>query len=143
MIIVDTREKKWQHIKNYFDIREIPYEVRKLNTGDYMNTENPYVIIDRKQNLEECAQNLCSKDNSRFWSELRRAHEQNIHLIILVEHGGQIHSVKDVATWHSKYSKVKGTWLAKKMFDTYAAYKVEWRFCDKRKTGKVIMELLK
>lgn len=142
MIIVDSREKKWNHIKDYFDMREISYQVSKLDTGDYMNTDNPSVIIDRKQNLDEVAQNLCSKDSSRFWREIRRAKESKIHLIILVEHGGQIHSVKDVPKWNSKYSRIKGTSVADKMFRAYMAYGCEWRFCDKRKTGKVILELL-
>lgn len=142
MIVIDSREKKCEHIKSYLDLREIPFTVKKLDVGDYMSTDNPQLIIDRKQNLDECAQNLCSKDSSRFWREVKRAHEQKIRLIVLVEHGGQIHSVKDVYKWHSKYSRIKGSWLANEMFKIYSAYGVEWKFCDKRSTGKRIAEIL-
>lgn len=142
MILVDTREKKWTHIQQYFDIRDLPYKTQKLDVGDYVQSNNLSLVIDRKRNLDECAQNLCSKDSSRFWRELRRAKEQGIHLIFLVEHGGQIKSVKDVPKWRSKYSNIKGTWLANEMFKTHIAYGVEWKFCDKRSTGKRIVELL-
>ena len=47
MIIIDSREKKFEHITAYFDKHGIPYEVRKLNTGDYYNTDNPSVVVDR------------------------------------------------------------------------------------------------
>lgn len=142
MILVDTREKKWEHIQHYLNIRELPYKVQKLDVGDYVQDNNLSLVIDRKHNLDECAQNLCSKDSSRFWRELRRAKEQGIHLIFLVEHGGQIKSVKDVPKWHSKYTNIKGSWLANEMFKTHVAYGVEWKFCDKRSTGKRIVELL-
>lgn len=142
MILIDSREKKWEHIQHYLNIRELPYKVQKLDVGDYVQDNNLSLVIDRKHNLDECAQNLCSKDSSRFWRELRRAKEQRIHLIFLVEHGGQIKSVKDVSKWHSKYTNIKGTWLANEMFKTHVAYGVEWKFCDKRSTGKRIVELL-
>lgn len=142
MIIVDSREKKWDHIRDYFELREVPYEVKKLDTGDYYNTDNPYVVIDRKRNLDECAVNLCSKDSSRFWRELKRSKDEGIHLIFLVEHGGSIHSINDVYKWRSRYSKIKGSWIADKMFKSHVAYNVDWFFCDKRCTGKRILEIL-
>lgn len=120
----------------------MPYKVQKLDVGDYVRADNPKRVIDRKKNLDECAVNLCSKDSSRFWRELRRAKDAGITLIILVEHGGQIHSTKDVAKWHSKYSKIKGSWVANEMFKASIAYGIEWKFCDKRRTGKEIIEIL-
>ena len=38
MIIVDTRERKWDHIKKYFDEHGVEYVVQKLDEGDYFNT---------------------------------------------------------------------------------------------------------
>lgn len=66
MIICDSREKKWEHIEKYFIKENIDYIVQKLDFGDYMDTDNTKIVIDRKRNLNEVAQNLCSYDSSRF-----------------------------------------------------------------------------
>lgn len=143
MILVDTREKRWEHIERYFKAHDIEYRLQKLDTGDYMDEDNPAVIVDRKRNLDECAQNLYSTDTSRFWRELRRAHEQKVKLIFLVEHGGAIKSFEDVTKWTSKYSaKITGKKIANEMFRAHIAYGVDWKFCSKHSTGKKILELL-
>ena len=54
MVIVDTRERKWQHIADYFKRHNIEYDVKKLDIADYMLSERPGIVIDRKQNLQEC-----------------------------------------------------------------------------------------
>ena len=51
MIIIDSREKKFDHIRNYFDSHGVVYQVNKLDEGDYQNTENPTITIDRKVKL--------------------------------------------------------------------------------------------
>lgn len=142
MIIVDTREKKWKHIEDYFKLHNIDYCEKKLDIADYMLTDNPGIVIDRKQNLQECCQNLCSPDSSRFWKEIRRSKAVGIKMIILVEHGGCYKTIKDVVKWKSKYCNVSGRWVAEEMYRTHMAYSVEWLFCSKRSTGKRIVELL-
>ena len=84
MIIIDTREKKYQHIKDYFDKCGIPYEVRKLDTGDYLNTDNPSVVVDRKANLQEVCSNLSAGKSNRirFTDECKRAFMNKIKLIV-------------------------------------------------------------
>ena len=142
MFIFDTREQKNVHIKHWFDEHGLEYREQKLNCGDYM-VEGGTCSVDRKQNLEECAQNLMNrKDHSRFWKEVRRAQEQGIKLIILVEHGENIQSMQDVARWRSKFSPVSGRALVDEMFRVQMAYGVEWRFCDKRDTGREIVRIL-
>ena len=142
MIVVDSREKKWQHIEKYFICNRIDYEVRKLDIADYMLSGDKKLVVDRKQNLQECCQNLCSNDSSRFWREIRKSKADGIKLIFLVEHGGQIHSIKDVVNWKSKYSTVSGKRIAEEMYRCHIAYGCEWLFCDKRSTGRRILELL-
>lgn len=142
MIICDTRERKNQHILDYFDRHNIEYEIRKLDTADYWNDENPNVLIDRKQNLNEVAQNLCSPDSSRFWNEIRRSYSEKKRMIILVEHGGSIKSLADVSSWQSKYSRISGSRLQAEMYRVGIAYNIQFDFCSKRSTGKRIMELL-
>lgn len=142
MIICDTRERKNQHILDYFDRHNIEYEIRKLDTADYWNDENPNVLIDRKQNLNEVAQNLCSVDSSRFWREIRRSYSEKKKMIILVEHGSNIKSLADVSSWQSKYSRISGSRLQQEMYRIGISYNITWEFCSKRSTGKRIMELL-
>ena len=142
MIICVTREKANQNILAYFDKLGIEYKVKKLDTGDYMDSEKMDITIDRKRNLGELLTNLCSKDDNRFWREVRRSKEQKIKMIVLCEHGGKIKSIRDVASWKSKYSKVTGRQLMEEIYKVHIAYGVEFLFCDKRSTGRRILELL-
>ena len=145
MLIIDSREKQWSHIQQYFDKHNIEYEVRKLETGDYFNTDNPNTVIDRKANLQEVCANLSSgKENRvRFVKECQRAFRENKRFIVLIEEG-KYTSVRDVSlNWNSKYSGHTGRWLADAMFNIFCAYKVEWMFCDKKDTAEKILELLR
>ena len=142
MYIFDSREKKNAHIKAFFDRHNIPYKVEKLDVGDYM-IEGGYKVIDRKQNLSELSTNLMNReDHARFWREVRRAKEQGIWLIVLCEHGGKIKSIEDVAQWKSKYSNVSGRALMEEIYKCHISYGVDFLFCDKRSTGRRIVEIL-
>lgn len=142
-IIIDSREKKCDHIKKWFDKHGIEYEVKKLDVGDYQIDGNTAISVDRKQNLAELSKNLMNKaDHSRFWKEIRRAKEQNIKLFILCEHGGKIKQIQDVALWNDKYSGVSGRRLMDEIYRTHIAYGVEFLFCDKRCTARRIIEIL-
>lgn len=143
-IIIDTREKE-QAIRNilaYFDRNGIEWERRKLETGDYMLDGQPNVIVDRKQSLGEMAHNLLSPDRARFYREVRRARESGIQLIILCEHGSGIRNAGDVRKWVPKFGKTSGKSLSDAIFRLEVAYQVPTLFCDKRSTGKRIVELL-
>lgn len=142
MIICDTREQKNERILQYFESHKIPYIEQKLETGDYMDSEKMDITIDRKQNLGELIHNMCSHDKIRFWDEIRRAHEAGIRFIILCEHGGSYKDIKDVAGYKDKHSKVPGRALMNQMYRAQIAYGVELLFCDKRSTGRRIVELL-
>lgn len=143
MIICDTREKKNQHILDYFRKHGIEYSVLKLDTGDYMDSSRKDLTIDRKRSLDEICGNLFSPDRSRFWREVRRSKEERIKMIVLIEHGGTIKSLNDVPKWKSKYSKVSGYSLYNEMCRCHIAYDVEFLFCDKRSTGRRIVEILR
>ena len=148
MIIVDTREKPRAVVKILaeFDRQGVEYVRRALNFADYWNPENPKVIIDRKQNLTEVAQNVI-QGRKRFVREIERCNRQKCHMIVLVEHGGKIKSLEDVARWNnprlreSPYA-VSGERLFKIMKAMESYYGIEWQFCDKGHTGKKIIELL-
>ena len=142
MIIVDSREKKNQHILDYFDRIGEQYQIRKLSTGDYVDSDRADLTIDRKKDLQELAGNVCTTDG-RFWREVRRSKEEGLKMIVLIEHGGQIKTMNDVPKWRSKYSRVTGRMLFEQMFRIHVAYGVEFLFCDKRNTGRRILELLR
>lgn len=144
MIIVDSREKKWDHIRKYFEANGIEFEIKKLDAGDYFSTDQGDVVVDRKQNLQELCGNL-SKGNGniiRFTNECKRAKEQGIRLVVLIE-GTNCQTVKDVSGWKSKYTKHSGKWLTDKMFNLTVSYNVEWQFCKKNETAAKILEILK
>lgn len=149
MLVVDSREKWVQpgaddlHISKYFDKHGIAYEVRKLDIGDYMLDTNPALTVDRKASLEELARNLMNRaDSSRFWREVRRAHEAGVKLVILCEHGHDVRTIMDVPKWKSRYTRVTGRALLDEMIRLEMAYGVVWRFCNRRETGKRIVEIL-
>lgn len=90
-IQIDTREKARaiKKIVQTFEKEGVNYFTSKLLVGDYMNLDNPRIIIDRKQNLQELCQNVCQQ-HERFKRELVKAMNVNIQLIILVEHGADV-----------------------------------------------------
>lgn len=147
-IQIDTKEKACaiKRIIAYFDEHEIRHYGSKLYVGDYMNLDNPRLIIDRKQNLREIYSNLCH-DSKRFKDELKRAGEVGIKLIFLCEHSKNIKSLEDVKQWYNpQLDKSPYAWDGEKLFKemkvTALKYDVEWRFCDKGSTGAEIVRLL-
>ena len=141
MIIVDTREQKWDHIRDDFERFDIRYMVRKLDFGDYM-VPGGSVSVDRKHSLDELASNLCTRDRRRFWNEIRNAKRQGIRLVILIEHSRNYTKPLDVLKWKSRYSKITGQQLFTAMASAANAYGVEFRFCDRNHTALKIVEIL-
>ena len=145
MIVVDSRERKWEHIRLYFERSGVFYHDKvKLDVGDYFNTDYPFVVIDRKSGLQEVCSNLSfGKENyHRFVRECRRAHQRRIKLIVLIE-GTNCKTLDDVSGWKSKYSKHTGDWLKREMQHISIMYGVEWRFCTRNHTAAKILELTK
>lgn len=90
--------KAIKKILSQFDDHKVRYCSSKLFVGDYMNIDNPRLIIDRKQSLTELCGNVCQQ-HKRFIDELTRANDMGIKLIILCEHGGKIRTLDDVKEW--------------------------------------------
>ena len=158
-IQVDSREKAHAitRILEHFHASGVKYYISKLYIGDYMNLDNPRVIIDRKQNLDELCGNVC-RQHERFRAELIRAQENGIRLIILCEHGHGIKSLDDVLFWRNPRARTKklinGRWvwteqkvmhgdtLYKILCTMQRKYGVSFLFCDKGETGRRIVEIL-
>lgn len=147
-IQVDTREKARaiEGIIKEFDKQGVTHFSSKLYVGDYVNLENSFLVVDRKQNLLEVCSNVCQQ-HKRFVNEIKRAEEAGIKIIFLVEHSRNIKSLEDVKNWVNPRLKesplaVSGERLYKILSTLERTYGVEFRFCDKRNTGKRIIEIL-
>ena len=86
--------------------------------------------------------NCVVNDKSRFMKEVRRCYEKRIKLYVLIEHGGQIKSLADVPKWVPKYGTVSSREIAERLYRLHISYGVDFVFCDKRSTGKKIVEIL-
>lgn len=148
MIIVDTREKirAIRLILEEFDRQGVEYVRRKLDFADYCNPDNPGVVIDRKQGLNEIAFNVV-QGKPRFVREIERCNRAGCHMIVLIEHSSQIKTLTDVIKWKNPRLKesplaVSGERLFKILKAMEEFYGIEFLFCNKRQTGKRILELL-
>ena len=148
MIIVDTREKirAIRLILEEFDRQGVQYVRRKLDFADYFDPEKPGIVIDRKQNLQEIAFNVV-QGKARFVREIERCNRAGCHMIVLIEHSSQIKTLADVIKWKNPRLKesplaVSGERLFKILKAMEGYYHIEFQFCDKRHTGKRILELL-
>ncbi len=148
VIQIDSREhaRAITKIKAEFERQSVNYYTSKLYVGDYMSLDNPRLIIDRKQNLSELVGNVCQQ-HKRFTDELERAREAGINMVILCEHGGSIKSLEDVRNWKNPRLKesplaMSGERLYKVLLTLSRTFGVRFLFCDKRVTGKKIIEIL-
>lgn len=161
IIQIDSREKARaiKDIVEEFDRQGIKHPVNKLMVGDYMNYDNPRLIVDRKQNLSELCSNVC-QDHERFRRELIRAQENDIQLIFLIEHGKGVKRLEDVVWWENprrwkrRKNPVTGKWeeIETKAMKGEVLYQIlrtqerkygcRFLFCDKKETGKEIIRIL-
>ena len=163
-IQIDSREKARaiRKIIKTFDETGVKHFSSKLLVGDYMSLDNPRLIIDRKQNLQELCGNVCQQ-HERFKKELLKAIEAGIQLVILVEHGPDIKTLEDVYFWKNprkheirwrtvngkrvKYVEsekaVDGAQLYRSLCTMRDRYYVQFAFCEKKNTGKEIIRILR
>lgn len=147
IIQIDTREKD-RAIKKIiaeFDRQGIKYISSKMFVGDYCDLSNPLVIIDRKQNIAELAQNATSQ-HDRFKRELLRLDEIGGKMYILVEQdkidGVKIRSLEDVMMWKPRFGKIIGLQIYRILSAWQHKHNIEYVFCSKANTGKEIIRLL-
>lgn len=147
-IQIDTREKDHaiRRILDEFDRQGVVHFRSKLYVGDYQRLDNGRLVVDRKQNLQEIAGNF-TQQHERFRNELERAKDAKIRLVILCEHGGEIKTIDDVESWKNPRLKespkaITGERIARIMRTMEERYQVTWEFCDKRQTGRKILEIL-
>ena len=146
VIQCDSREQRWANVRNYLDANGIKWTRSKVVVGDYIRMDNAMLSVDRKRDLQEVAQNL-TQQHERFRRECVKAQDLGIRLIVLIEHGRGINNLDDVRAWVNPRLEVSpyavtGSRLAATMETMARKYGVEWRFCQKQDTGKVIVQIL-
>lgn len=109
-IIEDTRQQIGKHDIENAQLEGLGVKLlrSKLVLGDYADMKNLSVIVDTKQDLQECVGNICGggkkkkngeTEHDRFRNECILAQENGIKLYVLVEQGGKIKSIEDVRSW--------------------------------------------
>jgi hypothetical protein len=147
MIQIDSREKARaiEKILCEFQRQEIKHFISKLYIGDYCNPANPFLLIDRKQNIAEMAQNAIS-GHARFKRELKRLDEVDGKMYILIEQdkidGKPITCLEDIILWEPKFGEIMGTRIYRILKAWQNKHNIEYVFCSKRDTGRKIIELL-
>ena len=130
-VLVDTREKNWEHIQKYLEKAKIPYKQTKLLYGDYsllleckkdgfMRQYNLQTIfaIERKANLDELIQNVARKEyRRRFYEEIKRKDIYNARMDIIIEE----------SDWYSKV--VKGNYISTTPIKAVRGYLAEVQSC--------------
>lgn len=151
MLLVDSREKPKaiKTILKEFEREGVPYSVTKLFIGDYQDYGNPFLIIDRKQSIQELAAN-CTRDHDRFKRELERAKAVGARLVILVEQNRykdrdkwiHVETIEDLMLWSSPHTTIRGEKVYRVLRAWMAKYPIRVEFCDKRQTGARILEII-
>ena len=151
LLLVDTREKAAaiESILKSFDSAGIPYTRTKLLFGDYMAYNRPHIVIDRKQSIQELAKNV-TLERDRFVAELDRAKAAGAHLVILVEQNRYkdrdkwiyVREPADLMLWSSPHTKIRGEKVFRVLSELIYKYDIEVTFCDRRTTGKKILEII-
>lgn len=143
---VDSRERKFDHVKAAFDQLGVKWFVSKCVVGDYVSLDNARLAIDRKQNLAELVGNVC-QEHDRFRRELLRARDLDIKLLFLIEHGDNISELSDVRHWRNPRCAVspyamEGWELYRRLVSIENKYGTTFYFCTKEHTGEWIIKLL-
>jgi len=151
MLLVDSREKPKaiKTILKEFEREGVPYSVTKLFIGDYQDYGNPFLLIDRKQSIQELAAN-CTRDHERFRREIERAQTANTTLVVLAEQNRykdrddwkHVETIEDLMLWSSPHTTIIGEKVYRVLRAWCSKYDLEVQFCDKRQTGKRILEIL-
>lgn len=147
VFIRDTRDKIGKHdnVDSYLTAQGHKIVRSKMFVGDVALLNNQSICIDLKQNLIEVSGNLWP-DKTRFVSELNRAKDAGIKLIILIE-DDSIKTRSDLFGWVNPHPNrtamtPNGERIYKTMRVLSGQYGAEFRFCQKKETGAEVIRLL-
>lgn len=144
VVLVDTREKKHQHIIDYLEANGIKYRNQKLESGDYsfelpnfteLNLDRT-VLIERKNSWDEIIGNFTS-NRDRFAREFER-----------IPNGTDMHIVIETATWRtlnneSYRSSMGSTSLLASLLTWQKRYASPVWLTKKDETGKIMYWIIR
>ena len=98
VVLIDTREQRNEHIKEFFEKKNINFKIHKLDYGDYsiMIPKNAIeglerdiyfdrdIVIERKANIDELASNF-KEDGVRIKTEMAHINKYNIRSYLFIE----------------------------------------------------------
>jgi len=154
LLIEDSRQQAGKHknIHQYCEKQGIEIIRQCLNVGDYMLAGPEYggikgdICCDTKYGVPELA-NCCFQDHERFRDEMQRANRLGVQLIILTEEAlpnGRLDLWKSPVDRDGEPKYLFNPVTLRKVLVTMEdKYKVKFRFCDGRSTGKLLIEYLK
>ena len=145
VIQVDTREKNRDIAE---EIKNLGYRVNvtKICSGDYRNDMYAPVIVERKQNLQELANNLTNKMNyQRLVREIDRTptRQQIVFLVTQNDYisGNQlihIDNLDDIINWYGYRPAIhNGQNIINKITELMKNYqpgKIQIKFCEQKNT---------
>ena len=144
----DTRQQAGRHqnIQQYCYQNNIRIIRQALNVGDYQIAGKGDISVDTKQSVMELAGNVF-QDHARFRAECVRAQECGIRLIILIEEilpGGRLDQWRPPVGRDGKpMARFDPAVLRKAMITMQKEYGVRFRFCNRKDTGRFLIDYLK
>ena len=147
VLLEDTRNQVGKHanIHAYCEKTGIEIIRQAMCVGDYAIANRHDICVDTKQDVRELAMDVF-QEHRRFREECERAQRCGIQLIVLVEEvlpGGRLEN------WRSPMGRdgrpmclFNPAILKKAMITMQEKYGVRFRFCDGRRTGKILLEYL-
>ena len=159
-MIVDSREKVFNHITSEWDKNKIEYHIFKkedsMKVGDYsIAVKTPTgevidfrnkIVVERKADLVELGGNFTSaKDsegNTRIVREFIRAKENNIKVLLLVEDLQGYNKAINGYLREDKPSKMNPKAFIAMLFAYQARYNFEIVFIDKKNSASYIYNYL-
>lgn len=141
ILIEDSRNKIGKHnnIFKYCKDNNIEIQRKVLNVGDYMLPQGTKAI-DTKKDLEELANDLY-RDKLAFNKKYKKCLKDGIELVVLVEE--KINNLNELVAWVSKHSRINGRFLLEMIHTLKVSYGIKFIFCDKKDTGKILIDILK
>ena len=146
-VVVDSREQKWGHIEKALRATETPYNVHKLNYGDYTCEAvkpcgeavslSDKVVIERKASIDEIVGNF-TKGRARFDREFHRAIDDGAKVFLLIEDETLWQDVQS----HRYISKMP----PKSLLATFCAWQARFNItvvtCRPQESGTLIKAIL-
>lgn len=148
-ILVDTREKRNEHIVKYLNDNEVKWINQSLKYGDYgimikANEEYGFeqdlilpASVERKNSLDEIGANL-TKYKERFANEMERCVSDNGLMIILIENA----SYGDIEK-HNYKNQIHPNSFKALLHTLYPRYGVMFEMISKEDSPKFIYNYLK